>query len=71
MVGGLNVNQVSSTWKELIAVKHILLSMVNMLKDKRIPWFTDNQNVVNIVAKGSMKLQLQDIALCIFKNCAT
>jgi len=42
-----------------------------MLKDKRIQRFTDNQNVVSIVAKGSMKLELQDIALCIFKNCAT
>jgi len=59
----------SSTWKELTAVKHILLSMVNILKDIRIKWFTDNQNVVGIVAKGSMKLELQDIALCIFDNC--
>jgi hypothetical protein len=60
----------SSTWKELTAVKHILLSMINILKDKRIKWFTDNQNVVSIVAKGiSMKLELQNIALCIFKDC--
>jgi len=43
--------------------------MVNILKDIRIQWFTDNQNVVSIVAKGSMKLESQDIALCIFKNC--
>jgi hypothetical protein len=59
----------SSTWKELTAVKHIILSMVNILKDKRIKWFTDNQNVVSIVAKGSMKLEIDDITLCIFKNC--
>jgi hypothetical protein len=56
------------TCKELTAVNHILLSMVNILKYKRIKWFTDNQNEISIVAKGSMKLQLQDIALCIFKN---
>ena len=43
--------------------------MVNILKYKRIQWFTDNQNVVSIIAKGSIKLELQDIALCIFKNC--
>ena len=43
----------SSTWKEL-TVKHIILSMVNVLTDIRITWFTDNQNVVSIVAKGSM-----------------
>ncbi|CAG2202950.1 unnamed protein product [Mytilus edulis] len=61
----------SSTWKELNAVKHILLSMVDILKDKRIKWFSDNQNVVSIVAKGSMKPELQDIALCIFENCLT
>jgi hypothetical protein len=42
--------------------------MINILKDKRIKWFTDNQNVVRIGAKSSMKLELQDIALCIFKN---
>jgi len=44
--------------------------MVNILKEKQIKWFTDNQNVVSIVAKGSKKLELQDIVLCIFKNCA-
>jgi len=60
----------SYTWKELTTIKHILLSTVNILKDKRIKWFTDNHNVVSIVAKGSMKLELQDIALCIFTNCA-
>ena len=51
------------------AVKHILLSMVNILKYKRIQWFTDNQNAVSIIAKYNIKLELQDIALCIFKNC--
>ncbi|CAC5392191.1 unnamed protein product [Mytilus coruscus] len=61
----------SSTWKELNAIKHILLSMVDILKDKRIKWFSDNQNVLSIVAKGSMKPDLQDIALCIFENCLT
>ncbi|CAG2242111.1 unnamed protein product [Mytilus edulis] len=59
----------SSTWKELNAVRNILLSMINVLKDKRIKWFSDNQNVVSIVDKGSMKPELQDIAMCIFENC--
>ena len=58
----------SSTWKELTVVKHILLSMIHILKDKQIKWFMDNQNVVRIVAKGSMKLELHDIALCIFRT---
>ena len=43
--------------------------MVNILKYKRIKWFTDNHNAVSIIAKYSIKLELQDIALCIFKNC--
>ena len=47
----------------------MFLSMVNILKYKRIKWFTDNQNAVSIIAKYSIKLELQDIALCIFKNC--
>lgn len=59
----------SSTWKELTAVKHILLSMISLFKNKRLKWFTDNQNVATIVAKGSMKSELQDIALCIFEKC--
>jgi hypothetical protein len=45
------------------------IMLVNILKYKRIQWFTDNQNVVSIIAKDSIKLELQDIALCIFKNC--
>ena len=58
----------SSTWKELTAIKHILISMIKLLKGKRIQWFTDNQNVVSR-SKDSMRLELQAIALCIFQNC--
>lgn len=61
--------QRSSTWKELTAVKLVLLSLLEFLKGKRIKWFTDNQNVVSIVKKGSMKADLQDIALVIFNTC--
>ncbi|CAG2245751.1 unnamed protein product [Mytilus edulis] len=43
----------------------------DILKDKRITWFSDNQDVVSIVATGSMKPELQDIVLCIFENCLT
>jgi hypothetical protein len=39
------------------------------LPNKRIKWFTDNQNVVSIINKGSMKRQLQDIAISILCNC--
>ena len=66
-----NESMKSSTWKELTAVKNILFSMSKFLHNKRIKWFTDNQNVVSIINKGSMKRKLQDIAismLCNFLN---
>lgn len=59
----------SSTWRELTAVKKVLFSISDYVKGKGIKWFTDNQNVVNIISKGSMKCHLQDIALDIYKQC--
>ena len=59
----------SSTWKELTAVKQVLLSLIHILSGKRIKWFTDNQNVVSIVSKGSTKTVLQELALDIFSAC--
>ncbi|VDI73126.1 Hypothetical predicted protein [Mytilus galloprovincialis] len=59
----------SSTWKELTAVKCVFHSLIDFMRDKRIKWFTDNQNVVSIVHKGSMKPYLQDIAYDIFVTC--
>ncbi|CAC5392225.1 unnamed protein product [Mytilus coruscus] len=53
---------------------YIVETPFNIAHDKRIKWFSDhgdNHNVVSIVAKGSMKPELQDIALCIFENCLT
>ena len=52
----------SSTWRELKAVKNILESLQLMLCGKLVKLYTDNQNVVKIVQKGSMKLDLQVIA---------
>ena len=59
----------SSAWKELTAVKQVLLSLIHILPGKRIKWFTDNQNVVSIVGKGSTKTVLQELALDIFSAC--
>ena len=59
----------SSTWKELTAVKKVLLSLIHLLANKKVKWFTDNQNVVSIVSKGSTKTVLQNIALNIFGAC--
>ncbi|CAC5370950.1 unnamed protein product [Mytilus coruscus] len=59
----------SSTWKELSAVKKVLLSLINIISGKKVKWFTDNQNDVSIVSKGSTKTILQNLALDIFSAC--
>jgi hypothetical protein len=64
-----NESMKSSTWKELTTVKNILFSINKFLHNKRIKQFTDNQNVVSIINKGSMKRELQDIAINILRNC--
>lgn len=58
-----------STCKELVAVLRVLLSLSQELAGKRVKWFTDNKNVVSIVNKGSMKEDLQNIALDVYKFC--
>ena len=52
----------SSTWRELCAVFRVLRSLVHALSNQRLKWFTDCTNVVIIVNKGSMILELQDLA---------
>ncbi|CAC5381524.1 unnamed protein product [Mytilus coruscus] len=59
----------SSTLKELSALKKVLLSLINIISGKKVKWFTDNQNVVSIVSKGSTKTILQNLALDIFSAC--
>ncbi|VDI24913.1 Hypothetical predicted protein [Mytilus galloprovincialis] len=59
----------SSTWKELSVVKKVLLSSINIISGKKVKWFTDNQNVVSIVSKGSTKTILQNLALDIISVC--
>ena len=58
--------QQSSTWREIRAVRLVLESLIPVLKNKRIRWFSDNQNVVRILQIGSKKAHLQQEALAIF-----
>lgn len=39
----------SSTWRELRAVRMVLESLVPKLRNERIKWLSDNQNVVRIL----------------------
>ena len=59
----------SSTFRELKAVSMSLDSLVEELKFQTVSWFTDNQNVVSIVNKGSKIPELQSISLKIFQKC--
>ena len=47
----------SSTWKEILAVKYkkVLLSLIHSLEDKKIKWFTDNQNVALVKVRSVLK----------------
>ena len=42
------------------------MSMVDKLKNFRVRWFTDNQNVARILLVGSRKPVLQAVALKVF-----
>ena len=53
----------SSTWREMMAVCRCLGSLSNVLAYQRVKWFSDNKGITSIVRKGSMKKELQDIAL--------
>ena len=60
----------SSTYRELSAVLLSLESFSKELRSQTVAWFTDNQNVLSIIEKGSNKSDLQEIALKIFDRCA-
>ena len=64
-----NESKQSSTWRELRAVQLVLESFQLQLKNERVRWFTDNQNVVRIVQHGSRISDLQTEALTIFSLC--
>ena len=45
----------SSTYRELLAVKQVLISLVNELKHESVLWYSDNWNVARILEVGSAK----------------
>ena len=59
----------NSTFREILAVKFVLLSLVFQLSSMTVKWFTDNQNVPRIFSSGSSKDHLQCEALSIFYIC--
>ena len=61
--------ETSSTFRELLAVKQVLSSLITHLKHESVLWYTDNWNVSRILQVGSSKNHLQDLALEIFALC--
>ena len=61
----------SSTFREILAVKFVLLSLVNQLSGLTVKWFTDNQNVPRIISSRSSEEHLQSEALSIFNICCS
>ena len=59
----------SSTWRELKAVHNMLLSVGSALKGHKVQWHTDNQNVVRLMARGSMKPDLHTVVEDIVYMC--
>ena len=59
----------SSTWRELVAVSRVLISIASKLRNMRVRWFSDNQNVVRILQVGSRKPHLQEQAMKVFETC--
>ena len=53
----------SSTWREMKAIFIILQSLSLCLSNKLVKMYTDNQNVARICNVGSMKPDLQYLAL--------
>jgi len=45
----------SSTWRKIRAVRMVLEALKSKLRNKRVRWFTDNQNVARILMVGSKK----------------
>ena len=58
----------SSAKRELAAVVTVLGSVKHLLKDQVVKWYTDNQAVVSIINNGSMKQELQDLALSVYES---
>ena len=61
--------QKSSSYRELKAISLGLESFLPLVKGHTIKWYTDNQSVSRIVEVGSMKKDLQRLALRIFSMC--
>lgn len=59
----------SSTWRETKTIQLCLRAFAQFLQQSSVTFYTDNQNAVSIVHKGSKIKELQEISLDIFDCC--
>ena len=59
----------SSTWRELDAIRFSLSSFASILRNKLVVWATDNDPAVRIISKGSRKPHLHSLAVDIYYIC--
>lgn len=59
----------SSTWREVEAVRRVLHSNVEILRNKRVKLLSDNKNVSSVLQIGSRKSDLQKLALDTYHIC--
>ena len=62
--------QISSTHRELVAVKYVLDSFWEMWRNESVQVNIDNSSACRILSAGSAKLYLQDIAIDVFNFCS-
>ena len=65
-----NESKKSSTWREVKAIGLCIESFGQKLRDSTVTFFTDNQNAVSIIEKGSKVPELQSMALSVFNTCS-
>ena len=59
----------SSTLRELLAVKHVIISLIDKFSGSSIKWYTDNKNVILILNIDSKEQHLQSEIMQIFNIC--
>ncbi|MCG7875782.1 MAG: reverse transcriptase domain-containing protein [Candidatus Thiodiazotropha endolucinida] len=59
----------SSTWRESETVRRVIMSNVDMLKNKKVKIYSDNKNVQSVLQIGSRKTDLQEIACDVNDMC--
>jgi hypothetical protein len=62
-------SEASSTWREIKAIAIFLEIHVVKFQHKHLKWYSDNAGVTSIIKKGSMKKDLNNVALDIYALC--